>query len=226
MDTATEEKIIQKADLLASELKASGGTLSPEKGDRFLRKIVEAPTLINLVRTATMTSDTLVIPRIGLGTQFLHPAVANTRLVVGKRSKVETSKLEFPSVEVMGEILIPYESLEDNIEGDDFVQTVLDLCAQRAAIDLENLLINGDTASPDEFLALQDGILKRLTSHVVDLNGQPLDASTCSSILLALPNKYRRERAALRWMIHPDDAERLIGKIAARQTSLDRKSVV
>jgi HK97 family phage major capsid protein len=107
-----------------------------------------------------------------------------------------------------------------NIEGDDFIQTVLDLAAGRAAIDLEKLLINGDTASPDTFLALQDGILKRLTANVVDAGASTLNASLCQNILLALPNKYRRERAGLRWILHPDDQERLIGSISARQTAL------
>lgn len=225
MTDEIEEKIIAKADLLASELKASGGTLSPEKSKRFLRKIVDSPTLLNQIRTETMTSDTLVLNTIGLGTQFLHPAVPNQRLVEAKRSKPAAAKLEFPSVEVMGEMLIPYETLEDNIEGDDFVQTVLDLAAQRASIDLERLLIMGDTASGDAFLALQDGILKRLTSNVVDVNDFSLSAAVTQNILLALPNRYRRDRAALRWILGPDDQERLIGKIAARQTDLGDRMV-
>lgn len=220
MDEQLEQLIIQKADMLAAELKAAGGTLKPEQSKRFLRKIVERPTLLNLIRTETMSSDTLVINRIGMGNQFLHAAGANARLPENKRSTVQASKLEFPSCEVQGEILIPYESLEDNIEGDDFIQTVLDLAAEKAAIDLEKLLIQGDTASNDPYLALQDGILKRLTSHVVDLDGAPLNAATCQTILLALPNKYRRDRGTLRWVLHPDDQERLIGKIAARQTAL------
>lgn len=220
MDEATEAMIIKKADLLAADLKSQGGTLSPEKQKRFLRKIVEAPTMLNLIRTETMTSDTLVLNKIGLGQQFLHPAVPNTRLIESKRSKPTASKVEFQSSEVMGEILIPYESLEDNIEGDDFIQTVLDLAAQRAAIDLERLLIQGDTASGDEFLALQDGILKLVTSNVVDANASILSAPLCSAILLALPNRYRRERASLRWIVSPDDQERLIAKISARQTIL------
>jgi HK97 family phage major capsid protein len=220
MDEQLEQILIQKADMLAAELKASGGTLKPEQNRRFLRRIVEQPTLLNLIRTETMSSDTLVINRIGLGTQFLHAATANTELAENKRSKVTADKLEFPSSEVQGEILIPYEALEDNIEGDDFIQTVLDLAAGRAAIDLEKLLINGDTASNDTFLALQDGILKRLTANVVDAGASTLNASLCQNILLALPNKYRRERAGLRWILHPDDQERLIGSISARQTAL------
>lgn len=220
MDEKTEELIIKKADMLAADLKAQGGTLPPEQQRRFLRKIVEAPTLLNLIRTQTMTSDTMTLNKIGLGTQFLHPAVANARLEEAKRSQVTTSKEEFPSVEVVGEMLIPYEALEDNIEGDDFVQTVLDLAAQRSAIDLERLLINGDTASGDPFLALQDGIMKRITSNVVDANDFQLSSVVTQAMLLALPNRFRRERASLRFILAPDDQERLIGKIAARQTDL------
>jgi HK97 family phage major capsid protein len=222
MDSNTEQLIIKKADMLAAELKASGGTLDPVKGNRFFRKIVEAPTLLNIVRTEQMSSDTLVIPRISLGQQFLHAATPNARLAENKRSKPTTDKLEFPSKEVIGEILLPYESLEDNIEGEDFVQTVLDLVAERAAIDLENLLLNGDTAvvGTDPYLGLMDGMLKRIVSNTVDALDYPMSATLASTILLALPNRYRRERSALRWMLHPDDQERLIARIANRQTAL------
>lgn len=220
LDERTEELIIKKADLLAADLKASGGTLLPEQQRRFLRKVVEEPTLLNLIRTETMQSDTLIISKIGLGEQFLYPAVPNTRLAVDKRTSPDTSKMEFPSVEVQGELLIPYEALEDNIEGDNFVQTVLDLAAQRASIDLERLLIQGDTASSDPFLALQDGVLKRITTHVVDANGFELSVPVTQAMLLALPHRYRQNRASLRWIVAPDDQERLIAKIAGRQTIL------
>lgn len=219
MDEQLEQLIIQKADMLAAELKAAGGHVSPDKSKRFIRKVVERPTLLNLISTETMSSDTLVLNKIEMADQFLHAAAANARLPENKRSKVNATQEEFPSCEVQGEILLPYASLEDNLEGEDLIQTVLDLAAEKTAISLERLLINGDTASNDPFLALQDGILKRLTSHVVDLDGTPLNASTCQAILLALPKQYRRDRGILRWMLTPDDQERLIGRIAARQTA-------
>jgi hypothetical protein len=84
------------------------------------------------------------------------------------RSKPTTSQITLTTSEVMAEVRIPYEVLEDNIERGGMADTVLALIAERAALDLEELLILGDTASGDAYLALMNGILKRVTTNVVD----------------------------------------------------------
>ena len=42
------------------------------------------------------------------------------------------------------------------------------MLAEAVARDMEEVAINGDTASADPFLATMDGVLKQATSHVVD----------------------------------------------------------
>ena len=51
-------------------------------------------------------------------------------------------------------------------------QTIVDLIAERAALDLEELAIQGDTTNAaDAYLALQDGYLKLATANVVNVGG-------------------------------------------------------
>jgi HK97 family phage major capsid protein len=226
MEQTLEQEIIKKADMLAADLKSQGGYLLPKQNARFLRKVVDQPTALNLVRTEIMSSDTLVLNRIDMPGDFLHPAVANTEPTDDQHSYVVADRTEWPSKEVIGIVLVPYEAVEESIEGDDFIQTILDLAAQKSSIALEKLLINGDTGSGDPYLAMMDGMLKMIQTNVVDCNGVVLNADVCRSVLLSLENRYREPRSALRWMLNPDDQERLVGKISNRPTTLGDNMLV
>lgn len=215
-----EQELIQKADLLAADLRTSGGMLNPEQSNRFIRKLIDAPTILRVARTVPMNSDTLILNKIGIGSRILRAATPNTRLAQGDRSKPETSKVTLVAKEVIAEVLLPYEAIEDNIEGEDFVQTVLDLVAEKASEDLEELVVLGDTANVDPYLALMDGLVKRVTVNTVNAASAPISATVCKNVLKALPVKYRRSRSALRWLYTPDDVEDLISTIASRQTIL------
>ena len=44
-----------------------------------------------------------------------------------------------------------YDSIENNIEKDGIQQTIMQMLAERAAVDIEELIVNGDTTSQDPF---------------------------------------------------------------------------
>ncbi len=48
----------------------------------------------------------------------------------------------------------------------------MQILAERAAVDIEELVVNGDTSSSDPYLAQLDGIRKQTVSHVIDGNGK------------------------------------------------------
>lgn len=218
----TEKQLIRKADNLAADLRANGGMLNADQTTRFIKKLMSEPTIINVARTVTMKSDTLNINKVGIGERLLHAATPNTALGAGQRKKPTTSKVPLVCKEVIAEIRLDYETIEDNIEGEDFVTTVLDLVAQRAAVDLEELIIQGDTAvaGTDAYLGLFDGLVKRVTSNVMDATLDPLNSRMCRDVIKMLDPKYRQRRSALRWLLTPDDAEDLIHTISQRQTNL------
>ncbi len=131
-----------------------------------------------------MSSPQRQINKISFATRILKPAVSNTPLSVGDRSSPTTEQVLLTTKEVIAEVRLPYDVIEDNIERGNIGQmtdtngtptsggirdTIMTLIAERAALDLEELALLGDTGSGDPYLALLDGWLIQSTSNVVDL---------------------------------------------------------
>lgn len=222
-----EAELVRKADLVLSELSTHGGLLSPEQTNRFLKKLIEAPTILGVARTVPMGADTMKLNKIGIGTRVLRAGVENTALTEAQRTTPVTSQVVLETKEVIAEMRLPYTVLEDNIEGQDLVTTVLDLLAEQAAADLEDLILNGDEAFVDgddadnqAYMRLFDGVLKRVTSHVVNANSAALGLATFNTAFKAMPVKFRQNRAALRWFLTPNDEANYMQVLANRDTAL------
>jgi HK97 family phage major capsid protein len=217
---STEEQIVQKADLVLADLTSNGGLLNPEQSDRFMRVLIESPTILSAARTIPMNSPTMKINKIGFGSRILRPAVENTALVASDRSKPTTTQLSLTTKEVIAEVRIPYGVLEDNIEKADLENTILNMIGERAALDIEELVLLGDIGSGDPYLALMDGVVKRFVTRVVNASTTLNTAQTYSNALKALPPRYRRNLSLLKLFMAPDQLQDYRQVVAARQTSL------
>lgn len=217
-------KKLQKGDITVSDLISSGGYLNPIQSNRFIRTIIDAPTIINEVRTVPMNAPTMEINKIGFGSRILTDAPSSgVALAAAKRSKPTTSQITLTTKEVIAEVHIPYDVLEDNIERGSMEDTIMFQIGERAALDLEELILLGDTLSGDTYLALMDGILKRAVSHVVDFSAtptQPIDRAIFKEAHKAMPNKYIRNRNALRHYVSPDIETEYADTLAGRETVL------
>lgn len=218
----------QKADLALADLTSNGGLLNPEQNDVFIRQLMDQPTMLRSVRTVPMNSPVMKINKINLGTRILNPATqtggqedtgVNDRwLLKAQRTKVATEQVTLSTKEVIAEVRIPYEVLEDNIEQGALSDTILALIAERAAVDLEELLISGDTTSGDAFLALQDGILKQSTLNIVDATGQTAHINTFNNLKKALPTRFRRNLNTMSYFSSMDFESDYRVQVAGRQT--------
>lgn len=217
------QELSRKAEIVLSDLSTNGGLLNTEQNDTFIRNLIDQPTIIRECRTVPMGGPQMEINKIGFGTRILRPAVqtiGSRALAEGDRSKPTTSKVELQTKEVIAEVRIPYEVLEDNIEKGDLENTILALIAERAALDLEELIIQGDSASGDAYLAMIDGVLKLVTSNVVDAAGATIDATIFNNAVKALPTKYRRNRNLMRFYSPMDIEQDYRLKLSTRGTSL------
>lgn len=216
---------VQRAMLALSDLSSDGGMLNPEQNDTFIRMLIDQPTMINQIRSVPMSGPTMELNKIGFGSRILRAARQATTgdgraLTEAERAKPTTSKVELETKEVIAEIRLPYEVLEDNIERGDLENTILALIAERAALDLEELIITGDTASGDSYLALMDGVLKLATDNVVDAANGTVSASLFNDMLKALPTRYRRNRAAMSFFVAPDVEQDYRLALSSRGTAL------
>ena len=226
----TNEEVIRKADLALSDLETAG-KLNPEQTDRFIRTLIDQPTLLASVRTVAMGAPQMNINKIGFGTRILHPAVSATPLPENLRSKPDLGQVKLETKEIIAEVNIPYDVLEDNIERGNvnvplqtgaggLHQTIVDLIAERAALDLEELAIQGDTTNVgDPYLALNDGYLKMSTANVVNVGGS-FDKAAVKQGLKTMPTRYLRNRAAMSHFVSIDNETEIRDQYGARQTAL------
>lgn len=223
-------EILQKADLALSDL-ATAGRLNDEQSDRFIRKLMDTPTILQSCRTVTMNAPQRKINKIGFGTRMLRKGVQGTALSQSDRYKPSLEQVLINTDEVIAQINLPYDVIEDNIERGNvntplqgspggIHQTIVDMMAERTAIDLEELGLMGDSASGDDYLAMTDGWLKRANSNVVNAGGATISKDVLKAGVKAMPDKYLRNRAQMRQILSIDNETELRDTYAARNTAL------
>lgn len=224
----TPNELIQRADLAVADLDTNGGLLQPEQSKQFIDMILDEPTMLPQARVIRMGASEVWINRIGFGSRILRAARQtgsaqddgdNARYMrAADRSKVTTSQIQMNDSEVIAEVRIPYEALEDNIEGQSLEAHIMRLIAAQVALDLEEWALWADKTSPDAFMALQDGWMVRSTAHVADNLGAGINPDLIANALLALPQKYLKYLPRMRGFISVANTIRYRQKIAQRQT--------
>jgi len=230
----TNNEIIKKADMTLGDL-ATGGLLEAEQSATFIRKLIDQPTILRGSRQVVMSAPQRKINKIGFGTRILRPAVAATGLAEGDRSKPTTEQVLLSTKEVIAEVRLPYDVIEDNIEqgainaagagsshqpvSGSFKDTIVAMIAERAALDLEELALLGDIGSGDPYLAMVDGFLKQSTTNVVDGGASPIARALMKNGMKAMPDKYLRNRSALRHYFSTDNETEYREVNAARETT-------
>jgi hypothetical protein len=229
------QELMKKADWAVSDLESTGGKLNDEQANQFIRKLLVQPTILQQSRTVPMSSPQRQINKIQFSSRILKPAVSNTPLSVGDRSAPTTEQVLLTTKEVIAEVRLPYDVIEDNIERGNIGahtdtngtpasggirDTIMTLIAERAALDLEELALLGDTGSGDPYLQLLDGWLVQSTSNVVDLAGAAVSKDTWKQGMQAMPDQYLRNRSAMRHYLSVDNEIGYRDSLANRETAL------
>lgn len=237
---SSNSELMSKADIAVSDLTTDGGLLSPEQSNTFIRKLLVQPTMLRQARSVVMGAPTRKINKIQFADRIMMPSPgsgvaldANTG-VTNRRSKPTTEQIELVTKEVIAEIHLPYDVIEDNVErgnigmatdtggsptGGGMADTIMSLIAERAALDLEELALLGDTGSGDAYLALTDGWIKRFSSNVVDATSSPISRGLMTDGMKSLPSQYRRNRASLRHYVSHEQEIDYRETIAQRETA-------
>lgn len=225
-----EQLLVQKADMALADL-ATSGLLNPEQANTFVRVAIESTPLMSRVRSVVMKSPVKHIDKIGFGSRVLRPAVSSTALADSDRVKPDQSQVILTTKEVMAEIHLPYDVLEDNIEGGNvgvplqtgaggLHDTLVTLLAQRAGLDLEEWGINGDTSSADGYLAQADGWLKLMNQNIVNNGAAGFSKDSVKAALRATPPKYLQNRANMLHFVSVNNETELRDQHGTRQTPM------
>ena len=190
--------IVQKADFLLAQL-APGGLLEPAQADRFIRLAIDASVLMQRMTRIDMRSPKELREKIRYDQRALRQGSEATALTLAERSRPTTSKVELDAQLVKAETRISFEAMEDSIERGNFEQTVRDTLAERVALDLEDLAVNGDTTSADLLLKTLDGFRVQTTSNIVNAGGATLSRPVLKDTLKAMPSEFRRNKRSLQF---------------------------
>ena len=186
---------------VASE-NGNGGLLNPEQSARFLDYMFDATVIGKVARTVRMKADTTEIDRIGVGEKLMRLATEGAD-TDSDNAAVTFSKISLTTKKLRLDWELSTESLEDNIEGPDLEDHIARLLATQAGNDIEDVILNGNTAlSGDKLYKAFNGAVKKAKSygHVVDAGGAGISRAVFNSALKALPRKYKQRRTDLRFL--------------------------
>jgi hypothetical protein len=178
-----------------------GGLLNPEQSARFLDYMFDATVIGKVARTVRMRADTTEIDRIGVGEKLMKLAAEAEN--TGSNAAVQFSKISLTTKKLRLDWELSTESLEDNIEGADLEDHIARLMATQAGNDLEDVVLNGNTAlTSDALYKSFDGVVKiaKANGHVVAGAGAVISREIFNKALKAMPRKYKQRRPDLRFL--------------------------
>ncbi len=199
----TNRTILQKADLALSDL-LNGGELVPAQAKKFVRLLIKESAILSMSTVKPMKSKKQLVEKIRFGTRILRAGTSATALPEADRSKPDLSKVELDAKLFKAEVHLDNETLEDNIEQGSLRQTVMELMGEAISRDMDEVVVNGDTSSADNFLAQFDGMLTQATSNVVGGGGNPLDSDDLKASIKAMPTEFIRNKRRLRFLTSID----------------------
>ncbi|MCY9244031.1 phage major capsid protein [Bacillus spizizenii] len=220
----TNQEAIRKAEMTLSSLN-TGGLMNPTQAGAFIRMVQDAPTILKDTRVIPMDHDTQKIEKIRFGQRILRAAQEGVGLTKDQKAVPSTSTVNLSTKEVIAEVNITYDTLENNIEKEGLQNTIMQILAERAAVDIEELIVNGDKTSSDPYLAQLDGLRKQAVSHIVDVNGEELTRATFKKGVKAVPSKYLRIPQDFRFYTSPGLEVEWKDRVADRQTNLGDAAV-
>lgn len=201
MDNRT---ILEKADLALADLTTSGGLLQPAQAQKFIRILIDESVILKQGTVVPMKSPKQLIEKIRFAGRILRAGAESTALPAGDRSKPDLSQVELDAQLFKAEVRLNNEVLEDSIERGQLRQTIMQLMAEAISRDIDEVIVRGDTASPDPFLAKLNGILKQATSNVVDAQNQTANKAIFRDMLKSMPSPFLRSKREMRFFTSVD----------------------
>jgi len=148
-----------------------------------------------------MRADTTEIDRMSVGEKLMTLATEGD--TTGSNAAVTFSKISLSTKKLRLNWELSTESLEDNIEGADLEDHIARLMATQAGNDLEDVVLNGNTALTNDALYKSfDGVVKiaKANGHVVAGAGANVSREIFNKALKAMPRKYKQRRPDLRFL--------------------------
>lgn len=225
------KQFVNKSSVITPASFTASAALSKEEADRFIDYVVDQSFLKSNARIERMNAPTKTIAKVGIGQKILKPAKSATD--PGNTVSIVTDQLTLETKEIIAIAEISDDSLEDNIEGDAFVDHLMRMIASQAANELDLMCMYGKRIpNPNEatdILQLVNGwfTIAREQGHVLNARDTGLfeddkgyiDPPKLSKVVKTLPNKYRGNKGNLRILVADDIYQDYNDYLGARAVS-------
>lgn len=217
---ATNQELIMKA-LTVSDF--TTGRLNRKQSTAFLRLVRAATALLPEIRKHTMTQQREEINRLHLG----EPITVSASEGVGSTSKwqAKNSAVNLDVNKIRSDWDVTTEVFQDNIEQNNFEQTIIEMASERIGQDMELLAIQGDssitaTDALSLLLKTDDGYdVLTESAHILDAGAEPISKGLLMAGLRRMPKQYKND-PNLAWIMSDGLAEDWIERVSDRGTAL------
>lgn len=228
---AFAQSYINKAAVITPNSFSAPSALSKEEADKFIDYVIDQSFMKANARVERMNAPTKTIAKVGIGQNILKPA--KSAVDPGNTVSITTDQLTLETKEIIAIAEVSDDSLEDNIEGDAFVDHLMRMIAAQAANELDLMCMYGkripDPNSATDIKQLVNGWITIARENGHKLNAR--DASMfgdskgeikpdkLSRIVKTLPNKYRGNKGNLRFLLADDIYQDYNDYMGARDVS-------
>lgn len=216
----TNRSILEKASLALADIAGSNGILQTAQAQRFIKLLVKESKVMGMATVTPLRAPKQLVNKTRFTSRVLRRGQEGTALAEGDRSKPAFTYVEHDAALFKAEVRITDEVLEDNIEGDQLRQTVMSTLAERIASDMDEVIVQGDTTSLDDYLAAFDGLLAGATSNVVNAGDTILNKSILRDMLKTMPSEWLRNKGAMRFLTSVDAELDYRDSLSDRMTNL------
>jgi hypothetical protein len=193
MSAVMHQELFRKARHSVQDLADGAGYLQPTQARRFLRLSLPETSMLRMVRIHPMQSPEEHVDKFRFATRVMRAASTETALTTTELATPQLSKQVLKAHLVKAEVQLPLETLEDNIEKEGYLQTILDGLAPRVGLDWEELVINGDTANAvDPYLCLFDGVYKQADQILYNHLGAAPNLDLWHKMIKLMPPEFQR----------------------------------
>jgi hypothetical protein len=199
----TNQELIDAVKFVVADL-ASGGELNAEQREEFIRAAIEQTVILKDARYEPMDRPVEEFHKIGFADRVLQkPSGDYATTTTG--TDPTTDMVTMTAVKAVMAVDIGLDVFKKNIERDRIKNTIISAMAEKAGVDLEELILMGDTTSGTEFYTLNEGLFKLASSHEYDHSSADFEPHTVfKGMLDLLPKKYLRRKAEWRFYIHEE----------------------
>lgn len=218
--------LLSKAAIDTATL-GTGGKMNAEQSTQFISFMKEYSAFLRMIQTINMQSVRREVDFGDVSERNLRKQKEGSEHEANGTFK--TSKRELEAVGVIMAYDVSFQFIKENIERANINNTLARRFAAQFANDSVDLGFNGDSASEDEFLKINDGWIKigenDSATHKVDTNCLTTMMEIFDALLTAIPHKYyqmfqREDKSLLKILCSPEDNRQYKKELQARNTAL------